>query len=621
MGSSLMMSTLNFTRDMPLTEKEIDTLHKIAASKSDEEDMPRGGSASGPGSPGSTTAGGGKRGGGPGATVSAGVVAGGGVDPLDPASLDDLSLGEMFLWSAVNLWGVWLLTCVLTMWTLRDYLPIRESLQQYFFALQMLSIEDVVFTSFLLASTLFIPVCCDWYCHRVYDISFFSYIRSGDILSFKLPEKRDTTDVLSDYKVWRNPLCLFRGSEYDRYTWVTNDQPLTSRDRELTAQDHSVMFICASDMDDPESPDALMNLAWQSCCSTSRIQLAHEALDKDPSHPAALLLLAEEEAATILETDGLLRQALKSLETSNRPINPSPAVIVGSTQSIASRNKLLLVYIKWRLGMCSRKLGNLKDAVRLFRQVTRDCPYLSAHENLIEALLEMKNYADVQQVLSKYDDLGLPKSASICYTSVLLRARSAGELPLVSVDMNRGGATNVELELVASISRAVEFNPHVSQYLLEQKSFILPPEHVVKRGDSEAVAYAFHHLRHWKHVESALIVLHYSWETAIAHLYQPTREGRYFHPYPASTKDGDMQILPAHHAVSSHPFKRTPLSVRLSVSACLLSLVSGLILQAFPQTVKAVCLLLFQCLEMPLQTASDLMQIYFPSVWFTLSEG
>ena len=32
-----------------------------------------------------------------------------------------------------------------------------------------------------------------------------------------------------------------------------------------------------------------------------------------------------------------------------------------------------------------------------------------------------------------------------------------------SVDMNRGGATNVELELVASISRAVEFNPHVSQ--------------------------------------------------------------------------------------------------------------------------------------------------------------
>ena len=41
--------------------------------------------------------------------------------------------------------------------------------------------------------------------------------------------------------------------------------------------------------------------------------------------------------------------------------------------------------------------------MRAALQITRDCPYLSAHENLIEALLEMKNYADVQQVLSKYD--------------------------------------------------------------------------------------------------------------------------------------------------------------------------------------------------------------------------
>ena len=32
-----------------------------------------------------------------------------------------------------------------------------------------------------------------------------------------------------------------------------------------------------------------------------------------------------------------------------------------------------------------------------------------------------------------------------------------------SADLNRGGVTNVELELVASISRAVEFNPHVPQ--------------------------------------------------------------------------------------------------------------------------------------------------------------
>jgi hypothetical protein len=70
------------------------------------------------------------------------------------------------------------------------------------------------------------------------------------------------------------------------------------------------------------------------------------------------------------------------------------------------RNTNILIYVKRRLGMCARKLGKLKEAAKIFRDLVKEFPMMSVyniHENLIEVLLEMQSYPDVQAVLAKYD--------------------------------------------------------------------------------------------------------------------------------------------------------------------------------------------------------------------------
>lgn len=150
-----------------------------------------------------------------------------------------------------------------------------------------------------------------------------------------------------------------------------------------------------------------MTTAWRERDPEARIKSAHEALTKNPDCAPAYILLADEEAKTILEAERLLRSGLKIAETAYR----KSALLAHHPQSPAHeaahrRDLNVLIYIRRRLAMCARKLGKLREAVKMMRDIIKEFPMVNLfniHENLIEALLEMQAYADVQALLAKYD--------------------------------------------------------------------------------------------------------------------------------------------------------------------------------------------------------------------------
>uniref|UniRef100_A0A8D2E9C3 Suppressor of tumorigenicity 7 protein-like n=1 Tax=Theropithecus gelada TaxID=9565 RepID=A0A8D2E9C3_THEGE len=403
----------------------------------------------------------------------------------------------------------------------------------------------------------------------------------GLLYALRIP-LRLCENLAAECKVWRNPLNLFRGAEYRRYTWVTGKEPLTYCDMNLSAQDHQTFFTCDTDFLRPS--DTVMQKAWRERNPPARIKAAYQALELNNDCATAYVLLAEEEATTIVDAEKLFKQALKAGETiyrqSQQCQHQSP-----QHEAQLRRDTNVLVYIKRRLAMCARKLGRIREAVKIMRDLMKEFPpltMLNIHENLLESLLELQAYADVQAVLAKYDDISLPKSAAICYTAALLKTRTVSE-KFSPETASRRGLSTAEINAMEAIHRAVEFNPHVPKYLLEMKSLILPPEHILKRGDSEAIAYAFFHLQHWKRIEGALNLLQCTWEGTFRMIPHPLEKGHLFYPYPSCTEMADRELLPTFHHVSVYPKKELPLFIHFTAGFCSSTAMIAILTHQFPE--------------------------------------
>lgn len=346
-----------------------------------------------------------------------------------------------------------------------------------------------------------------------------------------------------------------------------------------------------------------------------RVKAAHKAIETNPDCAPAYILLAEEEATTITEAEKILKQALKYAEASYRKsqqLQHQGALMEAQHR----RDTNVLIYIKRRLAMCARKLGKLKEAVKMFRDLSKEVPpimnVLNIHENLIEVLLEMQAYADVQAVLAKYDDISLPKSATICYTAALLKARVVADKFSPDIASKRGLSTT-EMAAVEAIHRAVEFNPHVPKYLLEMKPLILPPEHVLKRGDSEAIAYSFFHLPHWKNIEGALNLLHCTWEGTFRMLPYPLERGHLFYPYPTCTECADRELLPSFHEVSVYPKKELPFFIIFTAALCSFTALLALLTHQYPETMGHVAKSFVNWLSLPIYYVYEKVESMLPS--------
>ena len=189
---------------------------------------------------------------------------------------------------------------------------------------------------------------------------------------------------------------LFRAAEYYRYRELTGREPLTDYDLGLTLLECQAFFTNEGAKLESDSADLLMASVWKEPDRMERLMTAQKALDMNPQCAAALVLLAEEQAATITESEELLRQALRASEVAYKhtttlshqdsmykPIHERTQTCAPTASSVC--------LLRQKTRQVQRVGETLQDLLKDDHVVVM----ANVQENLIECLLETQRFRSV----------------------------------------------------------------------------------------------------------------------------------------------------------------------------------------------------------------------------------
>lgn len=142
--------------------------------------------------------------------------------------------------------------------------------------------------------------------------------------------------------------------------------------------------------------------------NSSHLNILNYYLPPEYDCALACMLLAEEECESVGESEILFRRALKAAEFQKEKSHETRHKNI-DYEDRYQRDCKLVCYIKARLALCCRRVGKLQESVKLYREISKEyhsnsMSIDSLYDAWIEVCLERQYFADVNQLMTKYDE-------------------------------------------------------------------------------------------------------------------------------------------------------------------------------------------------------------------------